>query len=146
MLLCGQGELKTQLQEQAQALGIEKQVRFLGFRYDVPEICAVCDLFLFPTFHEGLPVALMEAMTAGLPVVSSDVRGNRDLIEPGKGGYLTEPRDVLGMEKAIRHLMDHPEQRKAMGEWNRQAVLPYDLEKVKAKMREVYGLPEHPAP
>ena len=81
----------------------------------------------------------MEAMTAGLPIVGSNVRGNRDLIEDGQGGYLTRPDDISAMEKAIRLLMADPEQRKKMGEWNRQAVLPYDLEQVREKMRLVYG-------
>jgi len=121
-------------------LGIEDRVKFLGFRRDVSEIYPIADLFLFPTLHEGLPVALMEAMSTGLPIVCSDVRGNRDLIENNEGGFLTEPFDVDAMEKAVRALLDDPERCAAMGKINQKNVSAYHLDHVKEVMRKVYGL------
>ncbi len=142
-VFCGQGELDGALKAKTRTLGLEEQVHFLGFRYDLPDIYGMADLFIFPTLHEGLPVALMEAMTAGLPVVGSDVRGNRDLIEPGKGGLLiSSPYDVSGLAEAVRTLQKQPELRRTMGEWNRKAVQPYALDRVREKMKCLYGLTE----
>ena len=87
-LVCGQGPLENELLDLIQELGLEHQVILLGYRTDVMEINHIADVFVFPSFREGLSVALMEAMACGLPVVCSDIRGNRDLIEDAKGGYL----------------------------------------------------------
>ena len=81
----------------SQKSGIDKQVHLLGYRRDIAEICKASDLFAFPSYREGLSVALMEAMASGLPIICSDIRGNRDLIIDGKGGYLVKPYDVLGL-------------------------------------------------
>jgi glycosyltransferase involved in cell wall biosynthesis len=90
-VICGQGQNESYLRELTKELGIEKQVRFLGYRSDIYEILKVTDIFAFPSFREGLPVALMEAMACGLPIVCSEIRGNMDLIENDKGGVLVRP-------------------------------------------------------
>ena len=90
-LICGRGELMEYLQNLTKQLGLESKVKFLGFRKDVDEICKISDLFIFPSYQEGLPVALMEAMAAGLSVIASNVRGNRDLIDKEN---LFDPKDV----------------------------------------------------
>ena len=79
-LICGRGILAEYLQEQVKQLGLTDKVKFLGFRKDIAELCKTADLFIFPSYQEGLPVALMEAMAAELPAIASNVRGNRDLI------------------------------------------------------------------
>ena len=90
-LICGRGVLMEYLQNLTKQLGLESKVKFLGFRKDVDEICKISDLFIFPSYQEGLPVALMEAMAAGLSVIASNVRGNRDLIDKEN---LFDPKDV----------------------------------------------------
>lgn len=79
-LICGRGVLMKHLIDLSVRLGIQEKVKFLGFRKDIVEICKAADLFVFPSIHEGLPVALMEAMACGVPCIASDVRGNRDLL------------------------------------------------------------------
>ena len=79
-LICGRGVLRNQLVDLSIRLGIQDKVKLLGFRKDVVEICQAADLFVFPSIHEGLPVALMEAIACGIPCIASDVRGNRDLL------------------------------------------------------------------
>ncbi len=103
-IVCGSGQLENRLLHLAKNLGIERQVYLLGYRDDVHEICKISDIFAFPSFREGLSVALMEAMAAGLPVVCSNIRGNADLIQTGKGGYLVEPANISGFAKAIDDL------------------------------------------
>ena len=94
--------------EVANKVGLDNRVKLLGFRSDIAEICKAADIFAFPSSREGLPVSLMEAMAAGLPVVCSNTRGNTDLIEDGKGGYLVEPDDVEGFAKALKKLQIVP--------------------------------------
>ena len=78
--ICGQGELKDYLQNLAKELGVENQVKLLGFRNDVLELCKVADIYIFPSHQEGLSVALMEAIAADATVICSRIRGNSDLI------------------------------------------------------------------
>lgn len=102
-LICGRGVLMEHLQNLTKQLGLESEVKFLGFRKDIAEICKTADLFIFPSYQEGLPVALMEAMAAGLPVIASNVRGNRDLIEKEN---LFEPNDVKTLTSLIEKRFD----------------------------------------
>jgi len=98
-LICGKGDLENYLKDLSISLGIKDKVKFLGYRNDIPEICIASDMFLFPSYQEGLPVSMMEAMAAGLPIVCSLIRGNTDLIDDGKGGYLIDPDDIDGSIK-----------------------------------------------
>lgn len=138
-LICGSGPLEQYLKDLASSLDISSQVRLLGFRTDVCEIYKASDIFVFPSFREGLSVALMEAMAAGLPVVASDIRGNRDLIANGKGGYLVKPDDVDGFVKNIYKLLKCVEKRLAMIAFNKEAVGKFDRSNVNQKMQEIYS-------
>src|SRR5699024_2397090 len=75
------------------ANGLEGSFKLLGYRTDVIEIMKAADIFIFPSFREGLPVSLMEAMAAGLPIIASKTRGNTDLIDDGVNGYLFKPTE-----------------------------------------------------
>ncbi|MPQ33289.1 glycosyltransferase family 1 protein [Clostridium estertheticum] len=134
--ICGQGVLDEYLKDRAKELKVD--VRFLGFRKDVFEIFAATDLFVFPSLQEGLPVALMEAMSIGLSVVCSKIRGNTDLIADGKGGYLVESDDVEGFVKAIYKLADNAELREEIGKHNQEVVKDFDIENVNKIMCEIY--------
>lgn len=102
-LICGRGVLMEYMQNLIKQLGLENKVKFLGFRKDIAEICKSADLFIFPSYQEGLPVALMEAMAAELPVIASNVRGNRDLVEKEK---LFEPDDIATLTSLIEKRLD----------------------------------------
>lgn len=139
LVILGHGKLRDELQARAKALGVEQQVLFPGYRTDVFRFYGMADLFLFPSLQEGLPVAVMEAMAAGLPVVASGVRGNRDLILPGKGGELLSPHCATDWEKVVSILLGDCKKREAYGLYNRQRIGAFSREANETKMREIYA-------
>lgn len=142
-VLCGRGESEGALRQLAEELGVAERVHFLGFRTDVPEIYPAADLYLCPSFREGLNVSIMEAMASGLPVLCSDIRGNRDLVEREKGGLRCRPDDVDEFAQAIQTLLEHPERREEIGQYNREAVEAFSLKRVLCALQDVYGFADN---
>ena len=138
-VICGQGTLENYLKNLIMELGLEKQVKLLGYRSDIAEISKVSDIFAFPSFREGLSVALMEAMASGLEVACSKIRGNTDLIENGKGGYLVEPDDVDGFARNIDKSITCIEKRETMAEHNVEAIKVFDSSAVSKIMQKIYS-------
>lgn len=138
-LVCGQGDLESYLKDLAKKLGIQNKVKFLGFRNDIPQICMVSDIFVFPSYQEGLPVSVMEAMSAGLPIIASKIRGNTDLFQDGNGGILHDPEDYYGIAQSIDKLIEDDELRIEMGLRNKEEVKKYDKQVVEELMRGLYG-------
>lgn len=137
-LICGQGELEEELLQLISDLHLEDKVELLGYRTDIFELCQISDIYIFPSLQEGLPVSLMEAMLCGLPAIVSDIRGNNDLIEDGKGGILCKTRDVDAYCKAINTLSTNSELRICMGEFNRKKVGNFSLKTVNSMMSDIY--------
>lgn len=100
--IAGEGELREELQKQAEEI-LPGQVHFLGYRNDLPQIYKSADLFIHPSFREGMPVALMEAMAAGVPCIASDIRGNRDLLNKN---FLFKPNSERKMAIKISQCME----------------------------------------
>jgi glycosyltransferase involved in cell wall biosynthesis len=138
-VICGQGVLEDYLKKMIKDLEIEKQVKLLGFRKDISEICKVTDIFAFPSFREGLSVSLMEAMASGLPVVCTDIRGNSDLIKDGQGGYLKKPADIDGFSNAIQKIYINQSYRDSFGEFNKIAIRKFRIENVISNMERIYS-------
>lgn len=120
LLLIGKGELMEETKAQVKELGLEKQVKFLGVRDDVPAVLSACDIFVFSSDWEGLPITLIEAMAAGLPVVTTSVGGIPDLIEHDKNGYLVGRGDSHGLANAILKIAADRSLAKTMGRNARQ--------------------------
>lgn len=137
-IICGQGELREKLMKQACALGIAKYVRIPGYVEDVKSLYALADLFLFPSLQEGLPVALMEAMAAGLSCIASDIRGNRELIDY-RGGRLFSPGKSIQLREAIREFLQDPSLRETCGKYNQKKIEGFSLELVQQQMQQIYG-------
>ena len=121
LFICGRGELESRLKQQVKALQLEDQVQFLGYRKDIPQLCCAADIFVFTSIQEGLPRALMEAMANGKAVVCSDIRGNVDLIENGKGGFVVT-NEAEPVAQAIARLAEDPQLRTEMGAYNVRTV------------------------
>lgn len=138
LFICGDGVQENELKMEAKKLGIRQQVHFLGFRQDVYKLCSSADLFLFASLQEGLPVAIMEAMACRLPIIASRIRGNIDLIDEGKGGYLVDATDVQGFVKAIQMAISDKEKLSKMEEYNYSKIQDYGEEAVLKKMSALY--------
>ena len=138
LFILGDGVQDQELQDLAVSLNVEKQIHFLGFRRDVYRLCSAADIFLFASLQEGLPVAVMEAMACGLPIIASNIRGNVDLIEPEKGGWLVAPTDVDGFVAAIQDAMRHREVWQQMKAYNLAKVQRYSIDAVVEQMAEIY--------
>ena len=135
-VIAGIGGLEEQLREEAAKQHV--QLHLLGFRTDVHELLGAADLFLLPSRREGLSVSLMEAMASGLPCVASRIRGNVDLIEDGRGGYLCPPEDADAFADAVTRLLTG-NQRAEMGRWNREKISGFSLDRVASQMKEIYA-------
>ncbi len=112
--IAGKGPLKEYLTNLANDLGISDRVLFLGFRTDVFELYHAADISAFPSKIEGLGLAGVEAMAAGVPLVSSNVHGILDYVIDGKTGYAIAPNDVDGYASAIKKLAENPALRESM--------------------------------
>ena len=138
-LICGQGVLAEKLTVWARKLEISENVRMPGFMENMTQIYQGADIFVFPSLQEGLPVALMEAMAAGLPCIVSDIRGNRDLIDDGYGGRLFLPTDINRLQQCILELLSDQSLRERYGAYNRRKIAAYDRKVVNKRMRKVYA-------
>lgn len=139
-VICGKGKHEFYLKKISKNLGIEDSIIFLGFRNDIAEICKICDIFVFPSIREGLPVSLMEAMASGLPVVCSNIRGNNDLISNERGGFLRNSNDSDGFAEAINILYKNKELRDKMKEINLATIEMVKIENVNNELLSIYGL------
>lgn len=135
LTIAGHGDLMEQLDELICRLGVSNRVKLLGYRTDISELCKSCDIFAFSSFHEGLPVSVMEAMASGLPVVCSRIRGNTDLIDEN-GGILFNLHSVEDCKNAINALLK--EDLLKMGNYNMKKIKNYSYEKVNEIMLKIY--------
>jgi len=119
LVIAGTGPWEKRLKDVARELGIEDHVAFLGARRDMHELLRVFDLYVLPSLSEGMPLALLEAMAAGCPVVATNVGGVPDIIIDGYNGMLVEPRNKDALAKAIRDMMDDDEKRNRFRERGR---------------------------
>jgi glycosyltransferase involved in cell wall biosynthesis len=110
--------------DSAKPYGIMERSRLLGDRSDVPDLLLLMDLLVLPSYREGLPVSLMEAAASGLPIVSTRVRGCREVVVDGETGLLVPPRDADALAAALEKLIASPQLRTKMGAAGRsRAVL-----------------------
>lgn len=138
-LICGEGQLDTYLEDLSKSLGVSGRVFFLGFRKDVIEVCKISDIFVFPSQQEGLPVALMEAMLCGLPVICTNIRGNSDLITNNVNGYcIQDPNDAFELRNMITKMLNDQGFMKQCGENNKKIASEYAIENSLKTMAEIY--------
>lgn len=115
LAIAGGGAERERLEALAEAKGVSRQVKILGHREDVPDLLAACDIFVMPSLWEGLPLALLEAMLAGKPVVASRTSGIPEAVNDGVDGLLTTPGDVGALASALAALLADPVRRAALG-------------------------------
>ncbi len=137
-LIVGNGEDEQKLQKAVNELLLRDKVSFLGFRRDVPELLTASDVFILTSRREGLPKAVMEAMAVGLPIIATDVRGNRDLVKSGENGYLVPLGNAEQTAIAIERLIDSEDLRRSMGGKSKELVKQYDLQNILKEMEKIY--------
>ena len=135
--VAGQGSEKEHLARIAKELNVN--LHLLGYRTDIAELLKIADAYAFPSYREGLSVALMEAMASGLPCVVSKIRGNTDLIYPGENGFLCMADDVSAFANAIKKLYNDEILVKRMGDKNYLFMKDYDIDVVSNIMSRIYG-------
>lgn len=139
LLVCGEGPLRNELIARARRLGVYDRVHLLGFRDDVESIMQACDVLVFPSVHEGLPVAVMEAMASGLPVVASDIRGIcPDLIKPGWNGIATKHPDARRIASLVCRLQSEPDFAHMLAERAVQDAECCSIERLLRRYEELY--------
>lgn len=138
LLIVGDGILKEKLMKQTRDLGIEKHIHFLGYRTDIPNLMAISDIAVSTSKREGLPVNVMEAMAIGLPLIVTNIRGNRDLVADGINGLVVEKDDIKGCADAIRKLYESEGLRRTFSRENRQRIIRYSREHVIEELDDIY--------
>ena len=143
-LLCGglSSNPNALSKEEMNSLTDGNYIKWLGHRYDIPELLAQSDIMCFPSFYrEGVPKSLIEASACGLPIVTTDSVGCRDTVVNKKNGYIVNPHSPGEIAKALRKLIENPEKRKKMGQRSREyAEKEYDVHAVARKHLEIYNL------
>lgn len=138
-VICGTGPLQEKLFSLVKEMHLQEKVIFAGYCENIYDILYEADFFAFPSLQEGLPVAVMEAMQAGLPVIGKEIRGNSDLIENKKGGFLFAEGLVDDYVKGLQYMLTHEEEAKKMGQWNMERVKQFSLEHVDKIMKRIYS-------
>ncbi len=137
-IICGKGPLKDYLKKLSEELGIDNNVKFLGFRKDIPELCNAADISAFPSKIEGLGLAGIEAMAAGVPLVSSNVHGILDYVIDGVTGYACDSDDVDAFAVAINKLTSNEELRFSMKKSCLKAVEAFEINNALRIMWDIY--------
>jgi glycosyltransferase involved in cell wall biosynthesis len=124
LVVAGDGEHRQALEARVDDLGIGSSVRFLGAvpRPEMLRWYGTADIFCLPSLYEGFPLAILEAMAAGLPVVSTTVSGIPEAVEHGVTGLLVPPEDAAGLASALERLVEDADLRRTMGEAGRRRV------------------------
>jgi glycosyltransferase involved in cell wall biosynthesis len=120
--ICGDGGLRSQLEIQIKESGLSNSVKLIGVQDHIEHFLAVADIFVLPSRWEGLPIALLEAMSAGLPVAATRVEGVDEVVRDGEDGYLVNPEDSNELATAILKLLARPNLRLEMGAAARRHV------------------------
>ena len=138
LLLPGNDLTKGKLAKYANDKGVSENVRFLGFRNDVPKLLRIADISLSSSKREGLPINIIEAMYVGLPIVATNCRGNRDLIEDKKGGFLVYKNSPKEFADKILKIYENPSVAKKIIAFNKKKSKEYLLDNVLKRIIKIY--------
>lgn len=134
----GEGPLRESLQTAVRERGLGDQVHLLGFREDVDRILAASDVFVLPSYREGTPRVITEAMASGLPVVATDIAGVPEQVEDGENGYLVAPGDAAALADRLECLLDDPARRERFGTASRERADRFSADAMLADLDAVY--------
>lgn len=138
LLICGEGTELDSLKNLVKKLKVENKVKFLGFRKDIKQLLCISDAFLFTSLQEGLCVAGMEAMSAGLPLITSNVRGIREYSINGKTGFTCDPNDISKLSENISEIYRNVELRKKISEYNMIKINDFSIDTIITNLSIIY--------
>jgi glycosyltransferase involved in cell wall biosynthesis len=138
-LLVGQGPMEGQARRLAAELGLQETVVFAGFRPDARRLMGALDVFTLSSTYEGLPIALIEAMALGRPVVATRVGGVPEVVTDGEDGLLVPPKDPVALAGGLQRLLATPRLRASVGAAARVRAADFDIRKAVARMEQVYA-------
>ena len=136
--IAGEGPLEEALRAERRSLGLEQEVQLLGFRADIMSLLHGADFFCLPTLHEGLGSSILEAMSAGLPVIATRVGGIPEIVEDGRTGILVRPSDPGALADAMVEMATRPELREAMGARGASRADGFSADRTAEATYEVY--------
>lgn len=139
LLVCGSGKAMDECKALAKELSCEDRIIFAGYRFDAKELLNCADAFIFPSHREGLGLAAIEAMAAGLPLIVSDNRGTREYAVQGENAIVCGANDVNAFANAVGLLCGDKEMCKRLGENGRLTAEKYGLSSALAEMEEIYN-------
>ncbi len=137
LFVVGEGSERASLTAYAHQLGITERVFFLGGKTDISALLSAVDVFLLPSLWEGMPNALLEAMAAGLPVISTNVGGVSEIVKNGETGYLVPKEDARAISVALQAMKDNPALRTNLGDAARAAVSHLTWERHVTRLLEI---------
>jgi glycosyltransferase involved in cell wall biosynthesis len=138
-LFAGDGALRQKTEQLVAALDLQDKIKFLGNRTDIPELLKASDIFVLPSYFEGLPRSVAEAMAAGLPVIATAVSGTPELVEDGITGLLVPPQDTDALGNAMVQMKNNMDLAHCMGNRGKQkAYANYEISKVVSQFAGLY--------
>ncbi len=140
LLVVGRGSLQGETEALTRALGLASSVRFLGVRRDIPEVMSAADGYVMSSAWEGMPIVLLEAAAAGLPIVATQVGGNPEVVRDEESGFLVPPRDHEALGEAMLRLMGLSDaERRALGDRGSEYIRThYGLSRALERWEELY--------
>jgi glycosyltransferase involved in cell wall biosynthesis len=137
-VLVGEGPLEDEVRRRCRESGLDGTVLFAGSRRDVPRVMRSFDVLAVPSLHDGLSIALLEAMALGTPPVVTRVGGNPEVVEDGTNGVVVEPADSEAMAQAILQVLGDSSLRTRLGEAARTRAQDFDIRSAVSRVEEVY--------
>jgi len=136
--IVGDGAERDFLQRKAEIACLESKLSFLGFRDDICEILNSANIFVLPSRYEGMPLAILEAMAAGLPVITTDVGDNSLLVEDGVTGFIVHPNAPVALAEKLQILINNSSLEKSMGMSAKQKILLFSDAMMVSKIETMY--------
>lgn len=138
-IICGRGPLMQQYRQLANSLNVGNRVILTGYRTDVYKFYQAADIFIFPSYREGLPVSMIEAMYNSLPIICTDIRGSKDLVENSSNIIIDNPKDIKAYEQGIL-MLENEEIRLRLGNNNREKACEFLLPQVIKIYKKIYEI------
>ena len=138
LILVGAGPMEDVLKKLVYDRGINDKVIFTGIRYDVNRLLSALDIFILPSYTEGCPTSLLEAMASSKAIITSDIPSIREIVRHGEEAILVNPYNVEELKQAILLLYNNPDLRARLGRRARERAKLYDIDRVYGRILKVY--------